>query len=201
MFKAIEIHRKTSLGFTGKSPLEVAGFPARTAGNRLQSHRETHPPTTHCWLAVDPPKLAGNRHWTTGRRRQPAVVPPEIGLPVGFPFVGSTHGSAGFAPSGDLPHQSVFLSVSLSLSRFCLSLFFTLSRVSRFPSLFQKRREEEGDREKEGETGSLFQITSPILSSQCSPLPHFLALPSPHDRLLETRMEKERERARGKEEN
>jgi hypothetical protein len=26
LFKAIEIHRKTSLGFTGKSPLEVAGF-------------------------------------------------------------------------------------------------------------------------------------------------------------------------------
>jgi hypothetical protein len=38
LFKVGGIHRKTSLGFTrnftGKSPLGVAGFPDRTAGNR-----------------------------------------------------------------------------------------------------------------------------------------------------------------------
>jgi hypothetical protein len=55
---------------------------------------------------------------SAGRRRKPAVDSPEIELPVGSPFIGSAHGSAGFAPSSDLPHQSV----SLSLSRFCLSL-------------------------------------------------------------------------------
>jgi hypothetical protein len=88
---------------------------------------------------------------SAGRRRKPAVDSPEIELPVGSPFIGSAHGSAGFAPSSDLPHQSV----SLSLSRFCLSLSigFNVSWTKQRKKKTGRRKEKKKNKER-GRLGS-----------------------------------------------
>jgi hypothetical protein len=81
---------------------------------------------------------------SAGRCLQTAFDPPEIGLQVGSPFVVSVHGSAGFAPSGDLPHQSL----SLSLPILPLSLIHSLNRSQ---CLFNETEKEENKKKEREE--------------------------------------------------
>jgi hypothetical protein len=141
LFKAVEIHRKTSLGFIGKSLLEVAGFPARTAGNRYWDHFQRWPLEDRVWVSsegrVSAPVLLGfGSFWVrrvlSSLRRFLEQRPPEIGPPVVWPSPGS-------------PSSSVSLLVSLSVSLspgLCLSQSASLSLGSLGLRREERRKEE-----------------------------------------------------------